>query len=252
MKNTQASISQRYKLLNPCRNQVEMQMKCLDDLLPLEHRARCVWEFVEKMDVNSCFEEILSYKDGAGRPTTTPKVLLSLWIYSILDGNISARKIEELCRYHDAYKWIAGGTPINRTMISEFRSSNPEKFEELLTSCLAVMLQSNLISDVDFSQDGTRVKANAGFNTFRKEGTLKNLQEEMKIYMDDLHNEFKKNPTLYDDRIKASKKTAATQRSQQIDDALKNLYENRNQKIENGKKKDNFQHKKNLMMSEPQ
>src|SRR6185437_35827 len=107
-----------FKLINPSRNQVEMQMKCLNDLLPFDHKARAVWEYVEKMDTSSCLQDILSYRDGAGRPTTSPKVLLCLWIYSIMDGNISARKIEDLCLYHDAYKWIAGGAPINRTMLS--------------------------------------------------------------------------------------------------------------------------------------
>jgi len=107
--NSNNNFTEKYfKLINPTRLQIEMQMKCLDEMLPQGHKARLVWEFVEKMELTSCLDEIYSFKDAAGRPTTSPKILLSLWIYSILDGNISARKIEELCRYHDAYKWIAG------------------------------------------------------------------------------------------------------------------------------------------------
>jgi len=97
-----------------------MKMNCMDDLLPLDHKARAVWEYVEKMDTSSCFEEILSFRNEAGRSTTNPKVLSALWIYSILDGTVSARKINDLCIYHNAYKWIAGGVPINRTMLSYF------------------------------------------------------------------------------------------------------------------------------------
>jgi transposase len=227
MNNSQASVSQRYKLLNPCRNQVEMQLKCLDDLLPCGHKARAVWEFVEKMDLTSCYGEILSYKNGAGRSTTSPKVLLCLWIYSILDGNISARKIEELCCYHDAYKWIAGGTPINRTMISEFRSENPEKFEDLLTSCLAVMVQGNVLSDQDFAQDGTRVKANAGFNSFHRDETLEALQKEMSLRIKQLEEETSKNPDAYEARSKAAITREAQKRSRNIDQALENLKENK-------------------------
>jgi hypothetical protein len=82
MNNNQTSISHRYKLLNPCRNQIEMQLKCLDDLLPREHKARAVWEFIDKMDLNISYQEIVSYYNQVGRPTTSPKILLSLWIYS--------------------------------------------------------------------------------------------------------------------------------------------------------------------------
>jgi transposase len=234
--NDQTTISQRYKLLNPCRNQIEMQLKCLDDLLPPEHKARAVWEFVDKIDLTSCYGEILSYKNEAGRSTTSPKVLLCLWIYSILDGNISARKIEELCCYHDAYKWIVGGTPVNRTMISEFRSENPEKFEDLLTSCLAVMLQGNVISDQDFAQDGTRVKASAGFNSFHRDETLEALKKEMSVRIKELETESSKNPNTYDLRSKAALEREAKKRSKNIDQALENLKENNKKKSEAGKK----------------
>lgn len=230
------STAHRFKLLNPSRNQVEMQMKCLDDLLPFDHKARAVWEYVEKMDIDTCLRNIHSYRDSAGRPTTSPKVLLCLWIYSIMDGNISARKIEDLCLYHDAYKWIAGGTPINRTMLSDFRSKHSEKFHDLLISCLAVMLQSNLISDQDFNQDGTRVKANAGFSLFHREKTLEALKQEIAEHIKELEEELYTNPNAYDARTKAAKVRAARERSERINQALENLEESQKRKIESSKK----------------
>lgn len=229
-------ITKRYKLLNPCRNQVEMQMKCLDDLLPLDHKARAVWEYVEKMDTSSCLREISSYKNEAGRSTTSPDVLLALWIYSILDGNISARKIEDLCLYHDAYKWIAGGTPINRTMLSDFRSKHNEKFNDLLISSLAVMVQSKVLSEQDFAQDGTRVKANAGFGLFRREETLETLKGQIAAHIKQLEEEINNNPNAYDARTKAAKTRAARERSERVDQALANLKESQQRKIEAGKK----------------
>jgi transposase len=228
--------SNLYKLRNPCRNQVEMQMKSLDDLLPSAHKARAVWEFVEKMDLTSCFEEILSYKNLAGRPTTSPKVLLSLWLYSIIDGNTSARRIVDLCLYHDAYKWIAGGTEINRTMLSDFRSQNSEKFDDLLISCLAVMVKSEILSDDDFAQDGTRVKANAGFNSYRRQESLEALKDEMSNYIKKLEIENLKNPKAYDERSLAAKKRAALEKAERINQALANLEESKKKKIEAGKK----------------
>src|SRR5580692_12373354 len=103
---TSSNISNeyRYKVLCPNRIQIEFQMTCLDDLIPEDHRARAIWEFAEKMEIDACYDEILTYRGDVGRSTTAPKVLLCLWIYSIMDGNISARKLEELCKYHNVYK----------------------------------------------------------------------------------------------------------------------------------------------------
>jgi transposase len=243
--NSTSTVAQRYKLLNPCRDQFEYREFCLDNILPPDHRARAVWEFVEKMNIDSCFNELLSYKNVAGRSTTSPKVLLCLWIYSIMDGNISARKLEELCLYHDAYKWIAGGTPINRTMLSNFRSKNSEKFEDLLTSCLAVMVLSDVISDQDLSQDGTRVKANAGVNSFRTKGTLENMKMQMSERLKQLELEQKKNPNAYDARTKVVQERAIRERSERINQALVNLEESKKKRLQQEKRLDNHQQKKN-------
>ena len=153
-----------------------------------------------------------------------------------MDGNISARKLEELCKYHNVYKWIAGNVPLNRTMISDFRSKNPKKFEELLTECLAVMVKSDILNDQDFSQDGTKVKACAGTSFLRREKSLKILKNDIKEHIKALELELNNNPKSYDARTIAAKKRAASERSQRIDEALKTLKDLRKTKIEQGKK----------------
>lgn len=230
------SIEHHYKTVNPCRNQMEFRINCLDDLVPADHKVRQVWEFIEKMDIDVCYADIFTFEGAAGRPTTSPKIILCLWIYSIMDGNISARKIEELCVYHNIYQWIAGGASINRTMLSDFRSKNPEKFNDLLISCLGVMVKAGVLSDEDFSQDGTRVKANAGFGSFRREETLENLNIAIKTHIDELEKELKEDPKKYDERTKSSKRRAAQERSERIEDALKILIESREKKVKQAEK----------------
>ncbi len=221
-----------FRLRRPCRNQMEMKIGCLDDLIPEEHRARDIWRFVEKMDTSPCFNTIKSVYRRAGRPTTSPKVLLALWIYSILDGNLSARKLEELCLNHNVYKWIAGGTPINRTMLAEFCSINPIKFEDLLTNCLAVMVEAGVLTGKDFGQDGTRIKANAGFSSFRTKETLKKIKAEVQEHIRELREEVAKDSDVY----KTKKLCMAQEKNQQIEKALKNLEQFKKEKVENGKK----------------
>lgn len=213
------------KIKEPCRNQVEFQMQSLEQLLPYDHKARDVWSFVDDMDTAPIFTEIKSLQGGSGRPVTSPKVLLAVWIYSILDGNTSARKLEDLCHYHLAYKWLVGGTAVNRTMLANFRSIDPLKFEDLLTSCLAAMVQTGLIDDRDFSQDGSRIKANAGFSSFRREASLKKTKEEIQNYLQNLGSK-----ADYDKR----KKQELIKKQERVNAALKALEEARTERIKNG------------------
>jgi len=169
-----------------------------------------------------------------GRSATSPKILFALWIYSILDGNTSARKLDELCKNHNAYKWLAGGAPINRTMLAEFRTIDPMNFEDLLTSCLAVMVQAGLINDTDFSQDGTRVKANAGYNSYRREESLQNLKEQIKEHIKQLDLESSACTKSHEKREKAKEDRIAKERLNRVDEALKSLEKERVIKQESG------------------
>jgi transposase len=237
MNNENSFDTSRMKLIEPCREQMEMQFNYLDMLLPPEHLARSVWEFVEAMDTRPCFAYVNTFVGFDGRSTTNPKILLAVWIYSILDGNSSARKLEILCKNHNAYKWIVGGAPINRTMLADFRSKDSMKFEDLLTNCLAVMVKAGLIKDEDFSQDGTRVKANAGFKSFRREESLQKLKEEIKLYIKELVNEVPE--SAYEKREKEKKIRIKTERLKRIEEALNNLEKERIIKKENGDKNHN-------------
>lgn len=222
------------KIIGPCRNQIEMQFNALDMLLPPGHLARNIWQFIENMNTRPCFDYVNTFAGCDGRPTTSPKILLAVWVYSILDGNCSARKLEVLCKSHDAYKWIVGGAPVNRKMLADFRSKNTSKFEELLTNCLAVMLKSGLINDVDFAQDGTRIKANAGISSFKKESSLVKLKTEIKEYIKSLQDD--DTGITYERREKEKKIRIERERLERVEEALKMLEVEKEVKKENGEK----------------
>ena len=94
------------------RRQVRMQAFALDELLPEDHPARLVWEYVEGLDVSVLYEPIRSVKGRAGRDAVDPKILLALWLYATLDGVGPARQLDRLCRDQAAYQWICGGVSV--------------------------------------------------------------------------------------------------------------------------------------------
>jgi transposase len=84
----------------PNRAQLELRSVDLDGLLPADHRARLVWEFVEGLDLSPLYAMIRAVDGGAGRPAIDPAILTALWLYATLEGVGSARALDRLCESH--------------------------------------------------------------------------------------------------------------------------------------------------------
>jgi len=89
------------------RNQVRFEACCLDELLPEEHQARAVWEYVGGLDLSELVESVHAVEGGPGQAPADPHILLALWLYATLRGVGSARELDRLCREHVAYRWSA-------------------------------------------------------------------------------------------------------------------------------------------------
>src|SRR5436309_341618 len=48
------------RTIKPQRNQVEMMMFSIDQLIPADHKARLVWKYVEKLDLSKLLLKIES------------------------------------------------------------------------------------------------------------------------------------------------------------------------------------------------
>src|SRR3989304_4338877 len=79
------------RLQRPNRAQVELRPVDLEGLLPADHRARIVWDFVEGLDLTPLYAEIKAVEGYAGRPTIDPAILMALWLYETVEGVGSAR-----------------------------------------------------------------------------------------------------------------------------------------------------------------
>lgn len=225
--NRQKSCSHRYKTYSPCRDQYEIQHLCLNDLIPDDHRARRIWTYVETINSDPCFDQVRSMYGGLGQPTTCPKVLLALWLYAYTEGVNSGRKLEELCKSHDGFRWITGGVPINRTMLSRFRASNTAMFHQLLTNGLAIMVHAGLLTSEDMCQDGTRLQAAAGFATYRREDTLRKLLKTAEEYVREVEQISKEEAAALGAKKMAAMKQAAEEKKDKLNSALKELEQHR-------------------------
>jgi transposase len=218
------------------RNQTEMVIKSIDELLPKDHLARDVWTYVDCLDLSIILNQIQSVERSAGRPATDPKIFLALWLYATIKGIGSARLLEEYCEEHDAYKWICGGVKVNYHSLSDFRSLQGEQLDELLTQSVAILSMKNIISLEAISQDGMRVRASAGGSSFKRQETLQFNLELAQMLMTDLNKEAEKNPGACKTRVEAAQRRFAEEKVNSLVKASMELEEVRKSKVRAGKK----------------
>ncbi len=205
------------------RHQVAMRALALDRLLPEDHQARLVWEYVEGLDLASLYEPIRAVEGHAGRGAIDPKILMALWLYATLNGVGSARQLDRLCREHVAYEWICGGVSVNYHTLSDFRTAHPEFLDDLLTQSVATLMHQELVTLHRVAQDGMRVRASAGAASFRRRQTLEQCQMEAQEQVESLRQELDGEPGGSSKRQQAARRRAARERSERIRRALEEL-----------------------------
>lgn len=64
------------------RAQLQIQMVDVEALLPEDHPARAISEFVGTLDLSQFAEQLQAVEGHAGRPAYDSRLLVSLWICS--------------------------------------------------------------------------------------------------------------------------------------------------------------------------
>ena len=91
------------------REQAWLLPPTLGELIPNDHPARFVAEFVDALD-HAAWVELGIGPEGEplGAPAYHPRALLSVWLYGFMTGIRSSRKLEAACRDQISYLWLTG------------------------------------------------------------------------------------------------------------------------------------------------
>jgi transposase len=235
-KEDKQQVSGRKRIRRADREQYEFKTECIDDLIAQDHRARDVWEYVSSMNLDCFHDEIRVTEYSPGPGTLDPKIAMSLWLFAALNGIVSARELERLCQEHHAYIWICGGASVNHHTLSDFKRSNPQKFMSVLQGSIAIMWKTGAFHPDEITQDGTRIKANAGSSSFKREETLEDYLLKAESLIKRLEEELKANPAAYSLRQKAAKERSARERKERIEKAKSELSEYKKTRTEAGKR----------------
>jgi transposase len=152
------------------RHQMILHPVDIEHLIPEDHEARAIWELVGSLDLSSYYGRIDAVEGSAGSPAYDPRLLVSLWVYAYSKGTNSAREIARLSEYDPAYQCMRR---VNYHTLADFRSTYGESLRQLFVELLAALTAEGLVTMERVMHDGTRIKACAGRDTFRKEETIR-------------------------------------------------------------------------------
>lgn len=197
------------RVIKPDRLQARWDMFDLEALLPTDHRARLVWGFVESLNLEEFYAAIGSREGSAGRPGADPAVLLALWLYATVEGVGSARELDRLAERDIAYRWLAGGVPVNYHGLSDFRVAHMQLLDRLLTRSVTALVREGLITLEAIAVDGTKVRASVSRGSMKKADRLQAIEAEASQRIETLKRELMEDSGASSRRVQAARERAA-------------------------------------------
>lgn len=172
------------------REQMWLLPPALEELVPVDHPARFVAEFVDALDHEGWAEmEVQMDGDPMGAPAYHPRALLSVWLYGFMTGVRSCRKLETACREQLPYLWLTGWQHPDHNTLWRFYSGHRQGMRSLFKRTVRTALAVGLVDLAVQAVDGTKIRANAsGGRNYDAEG-LRRLLNKVESKIEDLESQ---------------------------------------------------------------
>ena len=138
----------------------------VESLIAEDHPVRAIWIFLGRLDLGKFSEEQRALEGNAGRSAISPRLLLSIWIYSYSRGVSSARQISREMEHEPGLQWLAGMEVVNHHTLSDFRVAHGTALQNLMEQVLGVLFSEGLVGLERVTQDGTKIRAQASKRSF--------------------------------------------------------------------------------------
>ncbi len=216
------------------RAQVRWVELDVENLVGPQHLVRDIWRLVGKLNLDSYEQPVKAVEGVAGRAATDVRLLISLWIYAFSRGLTSGREMERQMHYEPGLRWLAGAEVIGYKTLNDFRSENQAALKDVFTEVLGVMRAEGLIELKRTMQDGTKIKASAGSDSFRSRKGLEQHLAETREQVEALMKEA--DDASLSAKQAARRQQAAEEREQRVKRSMAALAEIEQRREKNKKK----------------
>lgn len=197
----------------------------IDQLIGQDHVARAILAMVERTDLELFEEKVATLQGEAGAPCWPAKILVSLLIYGYSLGLTSARILEQMQNQEPGMRWLCANEIINYRTITGFRVKHGKALENLFVQVLAVLSEEGLVDLSTVMQDGTKMQAVAGKESYHRRGTLEKHLELARAAVQQLEAKSEEEQQRGSKRREAAQQRAARERLGRLEQALEKVKE---------------------------
>ena len=206
------------------RKQMGWQVLDVEALIPADHIARVIWGVCGKMNLSKFESEAQSLEGESGRPCWEPQLLISVWVYGYSMGIASARALERMMSWEPGLRWLCGLEEINHHTLSDFRVAHGTALQELFAQQLALLEQEGLLELTTLMQDGTKIEAQAGKQSYHRRGQIEERLGAARQALQELDRQAAAEEKV-DERRRAAQQRAVRERVARMEAALQEMEE---------------------------
>jgi transposase len=160
----------------------------VENLVGADDKVRAIWDLAGRMDLSRLREKIVSRQGAAGQAAEDPQLLVAIWVWSYSEGVSSSRQVEHLIEHEPALMWLCGLRTISHATLANFRKDHKAELDDLFTQLLGLLETMGAVKLDRVMHDGTKIRSQAGADTFRREGTLRGNLEKARAVVEQMAN----------------------------------------------------------------
>lgn len=176
------------------RDQLVLFPRRLDEAIAADHPARLVLSILESASLSASIQAMeRSYSWSRGRPAYHPRYLTTLYVYGLMIGIRSSRRLEDACHNRIDVRFLMENQRPDHTTIANFVTRHEKALEKLFIDTLMVGSRAGLVQLKEVAVDGTTLKAQGSKGSIRSRDWIEKQLEAVSREAARLTAEYKDN-----------------------------------------------------------
>jgi transposase len=192
----------------------------IEKLIEEDHPARGIWAMVNQLDLTRLEAKIKAVEGRAGQSSLNPRLLMAIWIYGYSEGVNSARELSRMCNYEPGCQWLTAKQAVNYHTLADFRVDHKDELNEIFVQVLGLLSAEGFIEMKRITQDGTKIRAQAGAGSFRRE---ERIRQHLQLAREQVEVMSSPESEELSQREIQARKRASREKKQRLEQALKEL-----------------------------